>query len=105
MLKKLKNKLDKIFDVSSLRYKVNKWILRVRRMLMILLFLVVDWSDYVPNHETHHRRDAHVDSVVFEKHVNSIVVEVMKTQFPKSDFVEPLNDVYVGVGNVEENKK
>ncbi len=37
------------------------------------LRLSVDWSDGVPNHETHHRRDAHVDSVVFEKHVNSIL--------------------------------
>ncbi len=37
------------------------------------LRLSVDWSDGTPNHETHHRRDAHVDSVVFEKHVNSIL--------------------------------
>ena len=85
------------------------------------LRLSVDWSEGTPNHETHHKRDAHVDSVVFEKHVNSIldnpqaptfaeltnmvreiavvnketaqglktVVEVMKTQFPKRDVVEP----------------
>lgn len=37
------------------------------------LRLSVDWSDGTPNHETHHRRDAHLDSVVFEKHVNSIL--------------------------------
>jgi len=88
------------------------------------LRLSVDWSEGTPNHETHHKRDAHVDSVVFERHVNSIldnpqaptfselinvvqgiavanketavglkaVVEVLKTQFPKKDFVEP-NDL------------
>lgn len=87
------------------------------------LRLSVDWSDGTPNHETHHRRDAHVDSVVFEKHVNSIldhpdaptfaeltlmvreiavvnketadglraVVEVLKSQFQKSDVVEPVD--------------
>jgi hypothetical protein len=88
------------------------------------LRLSVDWSDGSPNHETHHRRDAHVDSVVFEKHINSIldhpeaptfaeltlmvreiaitnketaeglrsVVEVLKAQFLKRDFVDP-NDL------------
>jgi len=87
------------------------------------LRLSVDWSDGVPNHETHHRRDAHVDSVVFERHINSIldhpeaptfseltlmvreialtnketaeglrtVVEVLKTQFSKREFVEPMD--------------
>jgi len=85
------------------------------------LRLSVDWSEGTPNHETHHKRDSHVDSVVFEKHVNSIldnpqaptfaelinviqetvvanketatglktVVEVMKTQFPKVEAVDP----------------
>lgn len=37
------------------------------------LRLSVDWSEGTPNHETHHKRDSHVDSVVFEKHVNSIL--------------------------------
>jgi len=37
------------------------------------LRLSVDWSDKVPSHETHHKRDSHVDSIVFEKHVNSIL--------------------------------
>jgi hypothetical protein len=37
------------------------------------LRLSVDWSEGTPNHETHHKRDAHVDSVVFERHVNSIL--------------------------------
>lgn len=37
------------------------------------LRLSADWSDGTPNHETHHKRDAHVDSMVFEKHVNSIL--------------------------------
>jgi len=37
------------------------------------LRLSVDWSDKQPNHETHHYRDANSDSVVFEKHINSIL--------------------------------
>jgi len=37
------------------------------------LRLSVDWSEGTPNHETHHKRDSHVDSVVFEKHINSIL--------------------------------
>lgn len=37
------------------------------------LRLTVDWSDGSPNHETHHKRDAHVDSIVFNSHVNSIL--------------------------------
>ena len=37
------------------------------------LRLSVDWSDKQPNHETHHFRDANSDSVVFEKHINSVL--------------------------------
>jgi len=89
------------------------------------LRLSVDWSEGTPNHETHHKRDSHADSVVFERHINSVldnpqapsfaeltcmvreialvnketaqglkaVVEVMKTQFPKRDFVEDFEGV------------
>ena len=91
------------------------------------LRLSVDWSEGTPNHETHHKRDSHVDSVVFEKHVNSIldnpqaptfaeltnmvreiavvnketaqglqiIVEVLKTQFPKRE--QEVNDIFEGV--------
>lgn len=36
------------------------------------LRLSVDWSDGSPNHETHHARDGHVDSVTFGKFVNDV---------------------------------
>lgn len=38
---KLKERLDKIFDVKSYGYVVNKWFLRSAFIIMILLFLVV----------------------------------------------------------------
>jgi len=37
------------------------------------LRLSVDWSEGTPNHETYHKRDNHVDSVTFNKHVNDIL--------------------------------
>ena len=37
------------------------------------LRLSVDWSDREPNHETHHFRDAHSDSVTFERFTNDLL--------------------------------
>jgi len=37
------------------------------------LRLDVDWSEGVPNHETHHKKDNFVDSITFNNHVNSIL--------------------------------
>jgi len=37
----LKARLDKVFDVSSYGYVVNKWIFRCAFIFMLLLFLVV----------------------------------------------------------------
>jgi len=41
----LKDRLDKVFDVKSYGYVVNKWFLRVAFILMILLFGVVSVVD------------------------------------------------------------
>lgn len=38
---KLKDRLDKVFDVKSYGYVVDKWFLRSAFLIMILLFLVV----------------------------------------------------------------
>jgi hypothetical protein len=37
----LKDRLDRIFDVSSYGYVVNKWFLRVAFFIMLCLFLIV----------------------------------------------------------------
>lgn len=37
------------------------------------LRLSVDWSDGRPNHETHHKIDAHADSVTFDRFVNGVL--------------------------------
>jgi hypothetical protein len=37
----LKERLDRIFDVSSYGYVVNKWFLRIAFLIMICLFLIV----------------------------------------------------------------
>jgi len=37
------------------------------------LRLTADWSEGVPNHETHHFRDAHVDSITMNSFVNDVL--------------------------------
>lgn len=58
------------------------------------LRLSVDWSDGVPNHEAHHARDGHVDSVTFGRFVNDVCDSPQAPSFSQLSLL--INDV-VGV--------
>lgn len=48
------------------------------------LRLTTDWSDGEVNHETHHKRDNHTDSITFNDHVNSILNNPMAPTFAEN---------------------
>ena len=58
------------------------------------LRLSVDWSDGIPNHEAHHARDGHVDSVTFGRFVNDVCDSPQAPSFSQLSLL--INDV-VGV--------
>lgn len=57
------------------------------------LRLCTDWSDDGINHETYHSRDSHVDSLTFNRHMNSILnnpnapnhAEIVKLLYAQAD--------------------
>ena len=55
------------------------------------LRLSVDWSEGAPNHETHHKRDAHVDSVVFQSHINDVLDNPQAPKF--SELSSAIRDI------------